>query len=219
MSKFFEFLKKNKKTTFILLLAVFIATYGIPLLINWAFSKPAPCDFLAVDWDARDALSYYGSVLGFLGTVILSGLALWQNHVIQEANNKHTALLEQMEHIKNAPRLAVKATLAHGKAGNVKVQINNISDNIAESLCASGFAVIDESGLALWRDDSVISIDYLHSDRTWEIEIGNPQIESNKHQIVFMIKYNDKFGGQYTYNAIGTFGERIVLPKFRITQL
>lgn len=101
MDKLWELLKKNWIAVVGCMLAVLFSIFGVPLFINWAFSIPAWCDFFAVDWDSKDALSYYGDALGFIGTVIFSGLALWQNHVIQTESDKHTALLEQMEQKKN----------------------------------------------------------------------------------------------------------------------
>ena len=79
MDKFWEFLKKNWLAVVGCVIAVLFSVVGVPLLINWVFSIPAWCDFFAVDWEAKDALSYYGSALGFIGTIIFSGLALWQN--------------------------------------------------------------------------------------------------------------------------------------------
>ena len=77
MDKFLEFLKKNSCMFVGCTCIVLFCVLGIPLLINWAFSVPAWCEFFAVDWEAKDALSYYGEALGFVGTVIFSGLALW----------------------------------------------------------------------------------------------------------------------------------------------
>lgn len=219
MDKFLAFLKKHWLALVISIVVVLFAVAGIPLLINWAFSKPAWCDFFAVDWVAKDALAYYGNALGFIGTVIFSGLALWQNHVIKEANDKHTTLLEQMETIKNAPHIVVHSILAYGKTSKLKIQVKNTSENIAEQLYASGFAIIDETGAALWRDDEVITLDYLSNDRKFEIGWDNPEVESDKHQFVFDLKYNDKFGGNHTCKAVGAFENGKGLPRFKLTEL
>ena len=196
-----------------------ILIIGGPILINALFYTPAWCKAFAVDWDAKDALVYYGSALGFLGTAIFSGLALWQNHVIQEANNQHTQLLEKMEKVKNAPHLAVHSIRSNGNASNLKIQIVNTSDNIAETLFASGFAIIDKTGAALWREDKVISLDYLINERTFEIEWENPCVESDKHQFVFDLKYSDMFGGSHTCKAVGSFENGKGLPRFKLTEL
>lgn len=219
MDKFLEFLKKHWLAVVVGAAIVLIAVAGVPLLINWAFTKPALWDCFAVSWEAKDALAYYGSSLGFIGTVIFSGLALWQNHVIQEANDKHTKALEDMEQIKNAPHLAVHSIVSNGKASKLKIQIKNTSENIAEKLFASGFAIVDETGAALWRDDEVITLDYLTNERTFEIGWDNPCVESDKHQFVFDLKYSDKFGGNHTCKAVGTFENGKGLPRFKLTEV
>lgn len=220
MRKFLEFLKLHWRAVAVaVVILVLLAVVGGPLIINWMFSKPACCDFFAVDWEAKDALAYYGSALGFLGTVIFSGLALWQNHVIQEANDKHTRMLEDMERIKNAPHLAVHSINSSGKTSNLRIHIKNTSENIAETLYASGFAIIDETGAALWREDEVMTLDYLIADRTFEIVWENPCVESDKHQFVFDLKYNDKFGGSHTCKAVGSFEKPNGLPRFKLTEL
>ncbi len=219
MDKFKEFLKKNWLGVTIGVAIALFAVAGVPLIINWAFTVPALCDFFAVDWEAKDALAYYGSALGFVGTALFSGLALWQNHVIQEANDKHTKILEDMEKVKNAPHLAVHSICSNGKTSNLKIQIKNTSENIAETLYASGFAIIDETGAALWRNDEVITLDYLTADRKFEILWENPCVESDKHQFVFDLKYNDKFGDGHTCKAVGSFEKPRGLPRFKLSEL
>ncbi len=144
---------------------------------------------------------------------------MWQNHVIQQANDKHTQILEQMEIVKNAPHIIAKSNMANGKASNLKIQIKNISENIAEKIFVYGFAIIDETGLSLWRREDVISVDYLVGEREWEIYLENPSVASNKHQIVFDIKYCDKFDTVHACKAVGVFGERAGIPNFNITEL
>lgn len=201
------------------IIVVLLATIGMPLLINKAFTVPAKRALFAVDWDAKDALAYYGSALGFIGTVIFSGLALWQNHKIQEANDKHTALLEQMEIVKNAPYITVEPLVSYGKGSKLKMQINNTSENIAEKLYASGFAIVDETGAAIWRRDEVLAVDHLTSTQNWVIEWENPSVESVKHQFVFDLKYSDKFGGEHTCKVVGTFKDKVAVPRFKLTEL
>lgn len=101
----------------------------------------------------------------------------------------------------------------------MKVHILNISENIAEKIYISGFAIIDETGAALWRHDEVIFVDFLVGDCGYEIKFENPPVESNKHQVIFDMKYSDKFGTEYSCKAVGSFGERINLPSFKLTEL
>ena len=93
MGKFGKFFKKYWFIVLIFTVFLSFAVIGVPFLINLTFSIPALCDFFNVDWEAKDALSYYGSALGFIGTVIFSGLALWQNHIIKTESDKHTKIL------------------------------------------------------------------------------------------------------------------------------
>jgi len=219
MDKFWKFLKKNWLAVVIVAIIVLLAVVGVPLLINWAFTKPAWCDFFAVDWEAKDALAYYGSALGFIGTVIFSGLALWQNHKIQEANDDHTALLERMERIKNSPHLIVRSVRSTGKGKELEIHIKNTSENIAETIYASGFAIVDETGKAIWRNDEVFPLDYLTTDRTFAIHWDNPDVDNDKHQFVFDLKYKDKFGGDHTCKAVGFFEKGKALPRFKLTEI
>ena len=50
---------------------------------------PAISEAFVAEWDAGDALGYYGAILSFIGTVVLGALALYQNHIIKtEADKK-----------------------------------------------------------------------------------------------------------------------------------
>ena len=66
MSKFVGFLKKHWLALIVCILIVLFAVVGVPMIINWAFSS----GFLALQWGPDDALAYYGSALGFIGTVL-----------------------------------------------------------------------------------------------------------------------------------------------------
>jgi len=47
-----------------ILIVAFIAIFVVPILINAAFRIPAPFAWMALDWDVRVALSFYGVLLG-----------------------------------------------------------------------------------------------------------------------------------------------------------
>ena len=224
-NKIDEFVKEHPSTKRYIVFAIIIIAlvlsliFGIPLLINCAYNTPASCSCFAVDWEAKDALGYYGSVLGFLGTVIFSALALWQNHIIQQANIKHTQLLDQMEQAKSAPILSVSAAGSNYRAANLYISIHNISKNIAEKLYAYGFAIVDETGTTLWRDDETLSIDHLYDSKIWDIELENPQVTSCNHQFVFEIRYSDIVGNMHMCKVVGSFSDKISLPQFRVTEV
>ena len=195
------------------IILVYTLTFGIPIIINELYRNN---DGYITLWGAEDVLGYYGEALGFLGTVVFSALALWQNHRIQEANDKHTKLLEEMERKKNEPFIFVKSSVAYGNASRLRLTIQNISDNLAEKLQASGFRIEDETGKILWQDNDIIRNEYLLSKTTWELQWENPQVTSNKHKFIFDIKYQDVFNKEYNCFAVGVFEDKITIPKFTV---
>lgn len=62
-----EYLSKYKWQIFIFSL-VFI--FLIPLAINAIFKQKAPCNFWVAEWGAGDALSFYGTLLASVATII-----------------------------------------------------------------------------------------------------------------------------------------------------
>ena len=69
-------------------ISILLFTLFIPIIINqlYIFDK----GYLTI-WGAESTLSFYGSFLSFLGTVILSALAVWQN---KQANNISKQLMD-----------------------------------------------------------------------------------------------------------------------------
>lgn len=74
---------------------VVLIIMGVPVLIHIAYKIPAP-SWLASEWSAGEMLSYYGAVLGFLGTVIFSALALLQNEIIKDEADKNQRMQEEI---------------------------------------------------------------------------------------------------------------------------
>ena len=62
----FEWLKAHKKL--IMVISVLII-FGVPLIIHILFKIEAPNSFFVAEWSAGELLSYYGSILAFIGTV------------------------------------------------------------------------------------------------------------------------------------------------------
>ena len=90
----FEWINKHKIIIIVILLILLI---GVPLITHCLFKINSNNSFWVSAWSAGEFLSFYGSVLSFVATVILSILALWQNEIIRAESNKHTELLEEME--------------------------------------------------------------------------------------------------------------------------
>lgn len=91
------------KKRWIWLLAVggfLLLFFGIPLIINWCYTK---VKHFPTDWSGGDALQFYGTVLSFIGTVMLSILALRQNN---KANDISERMLK-IEETKEKPYLSL----------------------------------------------------------------------------------------------------------------
>ena len=219
MDKFWGYLKKNWLAVVIVAIIGLLAVVGVPLLINWAFTKPAWCDILAVDWEAKDALAYYGSALGFIGTVIFSGLALWQNHVIKNESDKHTDYLEQMEKKKNMPILYCGMCGSWGNCQKLNFDIQNLTDNIALDILMSDVSIINEDGSVFWEDENDYRIAYLKNSKR-AINLDNPPLTSLGQVFVFKLSYQDKFGNYHNCIAEGKqTGTKIAVPRFYVKEI
>lgn len=64
-------MRKSPKSICKIIIGCLILGIVIPLLINWLYSIPAPISFLAMHWDAADALGFYGSLLGAAATIFV----------------------------------------------------------------------------------------------------------------------------------------------------
>lgn len=205
-----------RKTVVIILcvICVLLFTIGGPLIINWIFSIPACCDFLRVDWETKDALAYYGSALGFIGTVIFSGLALWQNHVIKVESDKHTDLLEQMEKKKNMPVLYIGGGCCNGNCQNLSFHINNLSENIALDVVISRISILNKDGSEFWISERENKRHHLGKD-SFSITMNNPALTSLDQIISFQVSFQDKFGDYHKFNVEGKqIDTKIGFPRF-----
>lgn len=83
-----RFKKWFKKWKWIVIWAMVSAIFAI--VIQFLFSKPAPCDFLDAKWEAGDILSY-------VSTVALGLLAMWQNQKMSYDSEKKEKQSRAME--------------------------------------------------------------------------------------------------------------------------
>ena len=151
-------MKNEKKdyTVAIIVCGIIVSLLAVilgPIFIDEAFQKTASNKWLAVDWEAKDALNYYGTALAFLGTAVFSALALWQNHVIKTENDKYLELKDKREKEKNAPFFVAQGTSCFGHGGYLSLTIENKTDNIAKDVSIYDFMITDENDTVIWRDD------------------------------------------------------------------
>ena len=98
--------------------------FGIPLIINNCYIKNK--GYITV-WGGTDILQFYGSILSFLGTVLLGILALWQNHILAKQNDNYQKNLE----LKDIPVLEIQFNGFSGLLSNPSVKVTNLTNNIA----------------------------------------------------------------------------------------
>ena len=196
------------------IIIVLLATIGMPLLINKAFTVPAKRALFAVDWDAKDALAYYGSALGFIGTAIFSGLALWQNHVIKTESDKHTEHLEQMEKRKNMPILYVGGGSYNGSCQNMTFNIQNLSENIALDVVVSRVYILNKDGTEFWVSEGEYKCPHLGKGSIG-VSMKNPGLTNLEQIVSFQISFQDKFGDYHRIMVEGKqVGTKIDFPRF-----
>lgn len=195
-SNILEWAKNNPKTAIgIGLLVIFFLVAIVPLLINCAFKHKAICDFFAVKWDANDALSYYGSVLAFLGTAAFSALALWQNHVFKKANDTHEKMLEDMEKVRNMPVLCLTLKTYGGDLEFFNMILENKSDNIASDISIEKAVIIDSEGKETWKEKAEHKQPYLINDE-YKFRLGNDSLTKNDTMKI-RISFADKYGKKH----------------------
>lgn len=190
----FEWIRKHK---FKIIIIVFILLIGVPFITHCLFKINAKHSFWVSTWSAGDFLSFYGSVLSFAATVILSFLALWQNEIIRDESNKHTKLLEEMEKSKSCPFFYIYHC-GHGVFhSHIKIGIQNISDNIAIDL------ELTEMNKSLKRKDELFkTYNILKPQGTWEVDLENGFLEE-KNIIEMSIDCKDIYGNKIMFNITG----------------
>ena len=203
----------------ICVVSVLLFTIGVPLIINWLFTIPACCDFLKVDWETKDALAYYGSVLGFIGTVIFSGLALWQNHIIKTESDNRAQIAEEMELKKHLPILSVKSNSCSGHGMNLTFGITNLSENVALDVVISKIQILNNDGSEFWINEREHKYAHIGTDGV-SIRLENPNLTNLEQVMTFRLSYKDKFGNYHTLliegKQMGTFPS---YPKFYIKEI
>ena len=83
-------MKKLFKWFSVIILSLIIVM--IPIIINILFKFDFNIWWLQSEWSAGDALSFYGSVLSFIGTITLGAISIWQT---KNSNDISRQLLEK----------------------------------------------------------------------------------------------------------------------------
>lgn len=205
MKEFLQYIKQYKSKCITVFFVFFFVIIGIPLVINYLYKTTTTIDFFVTEWNASDTLSYYGAILTFVGTTILSVLALWQNHAIKMENDKHTHLLEKMEREKIYPFIVIKEVGCDGNFANIHFNLENVSDNIAGDIIITNIRIETQEGETIWDTKESYEYEYLKQNECQTITLKNNPFDPNKENIVFTLKYTDILAWEHTYTFKSLF--------------
>ena len=197
MDKWFGWIKTHLVSV---VATLFLLVIGVPLAIHICFKINAPYDFLAADWDSGSVLSYYGSVLGFLGTVILSMLALYQNQEIKNEADKRTEILERQIH---SPELKLEFATPIFYSKRLEFILRNISGNLANNITVSNFELYDETDAIInMPNKAQLPRNSLGGGESFSFSFMAGKIKGTKLKIVFVVSCQDKFNKGHQYKAL-----------------
>ena len=215
----FDWIKKHRTGVIIgSVISVFILVSLIPLIINLLFKLKSNGVFSA-EWTAGEFLQFYGSLLSFISTTILSMLAIWQNKTIKDEADKRTALAEQMELAKNMPKFSCRTSGYSGKIENLRMTISNISENVANDIYVCNTRIVDERECTVWSTDDVFKKDVLPSAKELEIKLKNPPLTQDGVSFRFVLKCKDKYNTDHTYEVFGKCETAENHPLFKVIEI
>lgn len=195
-----EWIKNHKVTFALICLCILFLLIGIPLIINILFKIPAATTFLDAEWNASDALAYYGAILSFIGTVVLGALALYQNHIIKTDSDKKADLAEEQAHAENMPRFFLRHRSSYGFCGKLKVDLMNVSNNIAYDINIYDIKLERYSEI-IWKSNDTYGSPVIAPQKHIEIQTNTPS-QNSHNEIVFSatMSCRDKFNDMHEYS-------------------
>jgi uncharacterized membrane protein len=214
----FDWMKKHQQAVIIsAIITIFVLIFLVPFVINLLFKLKSNGIFSA-EWSAGDFLQYYGSLLTFASTVILSLLVLWQNKTIRDETEKRTELAAEMEIIKNMPKFSCKSNVSNGYVSKLRFTVTNVSENVANDFLVCNIKIIDEQEETFWSTTTEYRLDALLGDKEFMIELNNPALEKDGLSFCFNIKCKDKFNYERVYDVIGKCEKRNTHPRFKVIE-
>lgn len=200
----FKWIKNHIITTIFICIALIVVLFGIPLLINILYKFDVGCEIFRAEWSAGDALSYYGAILSFIGTVALGALAMYQNHIIRIESDKQAHLLEQRNLIENMPKFKASFRGSNGGYSNFRFCIENITENIATEILVFNIQLCEEEKEPIVFPEN-FSIAVLKVNNPWEIGLKNKPITNQDAFFTMMMSCKDKYEEKHEYIIKVTF--------------
>lgn len=173
---------------------------GVPIIIHILFKIKLDIKWIEAEWTAGEFLAYYGNVLSFLGTIVLSSLALWQNKKIKDESDRHTQYLENLEIEKNTPHFIAKKMDSGPDNNNLEISINNISDNVAYNVRIFNFRIYNQKKI-LWETKRSWNYQAIKPNDQVSIQLDNLAI-LEESVLKFKMLSNDKFFMEHHYDGM-----------------
>lgn len=194
-----DWIKMNRLKTVVICLVIIIVLIVIPFFINVLFKVDTNIRLLQAEWSAGDALGYYGSVLSFVGTVILGALALYQNYIIKQEADKKAEMLEEKERIENMPRFHLRFGGCSGFGANLSFVIKNISSNISYDIRIYDIRIQD-SQKTIWESSKVFTSSGLDSKSEFTVRLDSPHFSDKKELLLIAcMSCKDKYSDNHEY--------------------
>lgn len=212
----FDWMKKHKK---LIAFIIFMVIFGVPLIIHILFKLHPNIDFFVAEWTAGEILGYYGSILAFLGTVILGALSLYQNQIIKQESDKRAELLEQRERESNMPRFRFNFMINQRDNSKLKFNIENISSNVANNILLGPIQIVNEKKEVIWSNTGIIHIDTILSNQKREISLLNPPLPENHCCFKMSMQCQDKFADMHKYKVWAFCQFKTDTPHFQIEEI
>lgn len=211
-----RWMKNHKKISIgaIILLVLFFIII-MPLILNIIYYSKVPFHFFYVGYDISNILDYYGSILTFIGTLILGIITVYQNYVSQkktdevnkltlELQKKSMAMAEKSyekeklcETNKNTPKFEVRNLGYNGCYMNLYAELKNVSSIIVSGIKSVSFEVFDEFNTTVTTSDKVKSdVFSLSPGEKTKIEFHNSELQCKKQT---------SMDGQQVYERLKNF--------------
>lgn len=208
----------GKYRIFVIIMLVFLIVF-IPFLINVLFKIDFKCNLFVAEWTAGECLNYYGTVLSFVGTIVLSILALWQNYTIKIQAENHERYLDKMEMEKNKPCFFVERNLKHTNNKKLNIKICNISENLANRIYISDVIIYKANGDVFYERKESLEMDFLKSTESFLINLDNEELEEENMYMHMHMSFYDKFNRKYHLKIKGKFRNKDSNPVFEFLQM
>ena len=194
-----DWIKKHKIAFTLICLIILLLLIGVPFIINILFKISASVDIFVAEWDAGDALGYYGAILSFIGTVVLGALALYQNHIIKADADKKAALAEEQELAENMPRFFMRFQGASGFCGKLNFAIMNVSNNMAYNIDIYDIKIKDGSK-TVWETDDTYGAPVINPQKEIYIQTKSPATnETGELTFLAIMSCLDKYDVKHEY--------------------